>query len=1323
MTISSCRLPIILALIIILIFASSSLAQITIQYEKSLSDEFPYGISDWTIDDQGNVYLVGITLNEISVPAEITLLKISQEGEIEWQEDLVLPLSRPSPFHLAIDTDGNLIVAGYSTEAVFDGDHWITTEAILSVNKYDPDGNELWGGPISHNQELTWGVYIRDMVVNDAGFIFFYIDDSSNLNLALLYKISPTGLLTTTNLGYAEYMNLLAIPGSVLATNIETNEVYCQDVDYPYDEWYLVEDKAMIIDLESDPSIPWFGPLSLHSCVMEECNDHLPQHLLAQTLPWEIARCASSGNIVMSSFVNNYCPDQGYNLGDDRYFINVISSNGEEVDLFETCGELRLVDNQDNLILYCDNWPDYNAVKLTPTGEVMWDRIFGGRYSSLLAVDDDNYIYGKVETSYQTALSCLNPDNGETEWSCPVFPYDGAASSSIRIDSEKRIYMVLNYAPVTVAVYDREKKLAILDGSENNDPIANTKFWLIRMQNDIPNLTEDTLGQFTTDANGEFELNIIDCGEFEFVHDLYNGSTSDIISVGDSLKIAKCLDVEAAVKHTDVLGTAYSIHLDNAKFDDVGVITFDSLDNMAVQEIIMDHTEVRYNLTVRVQWEARRDYLEALEDHFRYMSNYLYDVFDGQLRLDTIMIYDYSNPEQWEPSDIKIHSSNQVWPYCDPFTGNGPPVSYDILQGYASINLPRWFKGNPSNPAASEADVRDYSRTDYPYTVYNSDMHRTFAHEFGHYALRFEDEYIRIPNGAPRCEPFPSGNYGFMDSHYERDISGSFSSEMSNEYKYELAECQTTRQFVRYNKSCWDYFETRFEQVYYGLDFLDEIWAPIKKPHHDNENERLIPSGQKGYSGPNSLLGPDPSYLNYNVGNLIVFPETPVDPPVDIIDMEVTVYNSSGNLPNIDVTLNRRIDGLIIGRIPQGKTALGDPPSYTIKGEIIVLGTGPDDDIDACGHAYIAVPATKLSNSVKYEKQWFSGTIDLSTVSEDSVSLQLEPLSGSYPLIIYGNLSESSLLYTMNVDKAFPELPTALICPGYEYDTTMDMTENGNSYQADIQTDLGSDGVVVIHAEDSLHQPFFFETPYNIVSREENDSTFLLYTNDGTVIQLDSTNTAVDRIMTMRSSFPVPLGGLDDASLQVSDAYSILVYPDQQFLGGNSIRIPYSDELADSTGKGFTEENISVFRWDLLNSEWIDIGGYINADYNYIIASIEGPGVYAAFATDFVLDVEDDEHGNILPYRFELSQNYPNPFNPVTTISYSLPRRSEVSIDIFNILGQKIITLVDETKPAGDYQINWDSNDSYGQKVSTGIYFYRFQAGDYIETKKMILLK
>jgi hypothetical protein len=94
------------------------------------------------------------------------------------------------------------------------------------------------------------------------------------------------------------------------------------------------------------------------------------------------------------------------------------------------------------------------------------------------------------------------------------------------------------------------------------------------------------------------------------------------------------------------------------------------------------------------------------------------------------------------------------------------------------------------------------------------------------------------------------------------------------------------------------------------------------------------------------------------------------------------------------------------------------------------------------------------------------------------------------------------------------------------------------------------------------------------------------------------------------------------------------------------------------------------------------------------------------------------EEGDRLPTNFLLSQNYPNPFNAQTTIQYSLPKQSMVSIDIFDILGRRIQTLAEGMKPAGDHQAIWDAS---GQ--SSGAYFYIIKAGDKVETKKMVLMK
>ena len=93
------------------------------------------------------------------------------------------------------------------------------------------------------------------------------------------------------------------------------------------------------------------------------------------------------------------------------------------------------------------------------------------------------------------------------------------------------------------------------------------------------------------------------------------------------------------------------------------------------------------------------------------------------------------------------------------------------------------------------------------------------------------------------------------------------------------------------------------------------------------------------------------------------------------------------------------------------------------------------------------------------------------------------------------------------------------------------------------------------------------------------------------------------------------------------------------------------------------------------------------------------------------------ENNSILT-KYKLSQNYPNPFNPTTKISYSLPKSSLVQLKIYNLLGQEITTLVNEEKAAGNYEVNYDAIN-----LPSGVYFYKIQAGSFIETKEMILLK
>jgi hypothetical protein len=117
--------------------------------------------------------------------------------------------------------------------------------------------------------------------------------------------------------------------------------------------------------------------------------------------------------------------------------------------------------------------------------------------------------------------------------------------------------------------------------------------------------------------------------------------------------------------------------------------------------------------------------------------------------------------------------------------------------------------------------------------------------------------------------------------------------------------------------------------------------------------------------------------------------------------------------------------------------------------------------------------------------------------------------------------------------------------------------------------------------------------------------------------------------------------------------------------------------------------------------------------YTYRVSIVEGGSVVASFETKITTP----------GLEFTLNQNYPNPFNPTTTISFALPEKAPVSLNIFDARGSLVVSLIDDTLPEGFKEIVWDGKDANDQPVSTGVYFYQLKAGKRVMTKKMILLK
>jgi hypothetical protein len=143
---------------------------------------------------------------------------------------------------------------------------------------------------------------------------------------------------------------------------------------------------------------------------------------------------------------------------------------------------------------------------------------------------------------------------------------------------------------------------------------------------------------------------------------------------------------------------------------------------------------------------------------------------------------------------------------------------------------------------------------------------------------------------------------------------------------------------------------------------------------------------------------------------------------------------------------------------------------------------------------------------------------------------------------------------------------------------------------------------------------------------------------------------------------------------------------------------------------------------------------YLGSDYEVVFLTFplfylnfaDAQALVAKVMTDFGIPTPvkpEEPPVTQLPREFQLQQNYPNPFNPNTTIKFSLPEASYVKLEVFNILGQKVKNLLNEKKNAGVHTVVWNGDNQNGERVSSGIYFYRLETESYGSVKKMVLLR
>ncbi len=198
---------------------------------------------------------------------------------------------------------------------------------------------------------------------------------------------------------------------------------------------------------------------------------------------------------------------------------------------------------------------------------------------------------------------------------------------------------------------------------------------------------------------------------------------------------------------------------------------------------------------------------------------------------------------------------------------------------------------------------------------------------------------------------------------------------------------------------------------------------------------------------------------------------------------------------------------------------------------------------------------------------------------------------------------------------------------------------------------------------------------------------------------------------------------IDLGSIFTSGLYDVC------FTDANTIIAVGSTWVDNNRASGFiktTDSGNSWFGYSLVPNGWFSAVSFTDSDHGTIVCSDESNGSGVILRTtdggnNWVnQNVTFAEEGQTqkLPIEYFLSQNYPNPFNPSTKLSYSITQSGLVTLKVYDVLGTEIETLVNEGKPVGTYELNWN-----GANLPSGVYFYRLQAGSFVQTRKMILLK
>ncbi len=375
-----------------------------------------------------------------------------------------------------------------------------------------------------------------------------------------------------------------------------------------------------------------------------------------------------------------------------------------------------------------------------------------------------------------------------------------------------------------------------------------------------------------------------------------------------------------------------------------------------------------------------------------------------------------------------------------------------------------------------------------------------------------------------------------------------------------------------------------------------------------------------------------------------------------------------------------------------------------------------------------------IDDELEYSHVIVDTTLVFASVTNDSVTLQFLPdANGSTDIIftatnptIRASVSDTMTVTILPINDA--PLMSVITDTTVDEETELEILLTASDVDGDVLTfsaTADTSAVIVAVSTDTLS--------VSLVDNWNGSSILMVVVSDGSATDTTSFELTVNAVNDAPSSFAlneqdsvyIAMANFDsdsivftwDESADVDEDELTYHFTAELIINGqltteydttltaNEMKIDYQSVFDEIYA---AQAMLAAIEWDVSVSDGVEE-----------VMAENGPLTVGINASDAVLSIDEE----LLPEVYALHQNYPNPFNPITTLRYDLPEQANVNIIIYDMLGRQVRTLLNEIQDAGYRSVIWNATNDYGKPVSAGVYLYKIQAGEFVQTRKMVLLK